>query len=49
MKLMVRIGAAVGLALTLLITGCGERTGTDEQRVIDRQTEDRRPQEQRQP
>jgi hypothetical protein len=39
MKLMVRIGAIVGLALTLLIASCGERTGTDEQSVYDRQTE----------
>jgi hypothetical protein len=42
MKLMVRIGALVGFALTLLIAGCGgERTGTGEQSVYDRQTEHR--------
>jgi hypothetical protein len=33
MKLMVRLGAVVGLALTLLITGCRDQTGTNEQSV----------------
>ena len=33
MKLMVRLGAVVGLALTLFITGCRDQTGTNEQSV----------------
>jgi hypothetical protein len=46
MKLTVRMGALVGFALTLLIAGCGERTGTNEETVIERQTEERQPQKQ---
>jgi hypothetical protein len=46
MKLTVRMGALVGFALTLLIAGCGERTGTNEQTVIERQSEERQPQKQ---
>jgi hypothetical protein len=46
MKLAVRIGALVGFALTLLIAGRGERTGTNEQTVMERQTGERQPQKQ---